>query len=161
MCATFWVIENNEIYRCTIIKNSFFNHVIVNIQLNRDNLTRCCIKDNLQSPIFSALGTVFASELSLVMKYTSTPQDREWILRPLSSATLRPIIMHKFSQTKGTNRCLLMGAKFKTRMYGCAHIGWLSVFHSKRSRKLEKNNLLIFFRTQSFLCTNKGEVVKD
>ena len=154
------MIENNEIYRCTIIKNSFFNHVIVNIQLNRDNLTRCCIKDNLQSPIFSALGTVFASELSLVMKYTSTPQDREWIVRLLSSATLRPIIMHKFSQTKGTNRCLLMGAKFKTRMYGCANIGWLSVFHSKRSRKLEKNNLLIFFALKVFYVQTKAKLLK-
>ena len=49
------VIENNKIYgtmektiqrfHCTIVKMeiSILYHVIVNSQLNRENLTRCCI----------------------------------------------------------------------------------------------------------------------
>ena len=53
-----------------------------------------------------------------------------------------------------------MGPKFKTRMYGCAPIDLLSTFHNKRSRKLEKK-FFRFFRTQSFLCKNKGKNVKD
>ena len=56
---------------------------------------------------------------------------------------------------------MLMGAEFKTRMYGCAPIGWLSTFHSKRMRKLEKKLFSDFFTLKVFLCKNKGEDVKD
>ena len=54
-----------------------------------------------------------------------------------------------------------MGGEFKTRMYGCAPIDWLSTFHNKRLRKLEKKLFSDFFTLKVFLYKNKGEDVKD
>ena len=51
------------------------------------------------------------------------------------------------------------GGKFKTRMYDCAPIGWLSTFLNKRSRELEKKIFGDFFALEFFFGKNKGEDV--
>ena len=53
---------------------------------------------------------------------------------------------------------MLMGAEFKTGMYGCAPIGWLSTFHSKRM--LEKKLFSDFFTLKVFYVKTKAKMLK-
>ena len=55
---------------------------------------------------------------------------------------------------------MLIGAEFKTGMYGCAPIGWLSTFHSKRMRKLEKKLFSDFFTLKVFYVKTKAKMLK-
>ena len=52
------------------------------------------------------------------------------------------------------------GGEFKIRMYGCAPIGWLSTFHSKRMRKLEKKLFSDFFTLKVFYIKTKAKMLK-